>query len=113
MEDEEQSSEIFSTLPTDLEEYREAINEFVEKFASQVEAMETAAATSDFTRIRELAHWAKGSGGTAGFPMLTLPSTELGAAARTENLVEVKRQIAKLQSYSKRMRGHSEPIASA
>ena len=113
MEDAEQSSEIFSTLPTDLEEYREAINEFVEKFASQVEAMETAAATSDFTRIRELAHWAKGSGGTAGFPMLTLPSTELGAAARTENLVEVKRQIAKLQSYSKRMRGHSEPIASA
>ncbi len=113
MEDPDQASEIYSTLPTNLEEYQEAINEFVEKFASQVEAMEAAAATSDFARIRELAHWAKGSGGTAGFPMLTLPATELGAAARAENLVEVKRQIAKLQSYAKRMRGHSEPITSA
>lgn len=104
---------IESTLPTHLVEYCEAINEFVEKMREQVDEMEAAAAAKNFQLLRELAHWAKGSGGTAGFNIVTTPATELGIAARAEDIDAVNRQIASLKSIASRLRGPSEqPVSS-
>lgn len=44
--------------------------------------MQTAFSDHDFDQLAELAHWLKGSGGTAGFHEFTDPAKELEQLAR-------------------------------
>jgi HPt (histidine-containing phosphotransfer) domain-containing protein len=68
---------IISELPMDDLEFRDIVAEFVDRLKEQLNAMATAADAGDFEELARLAHWLKGSGGTAGFPVLTQPAVEL------------------------------------
>ena len=71
-----------STLPTDDTEFREIVEEFIERFCERLERMRTYFELGDYPRLVELAHWLKGAGGTAGFLDLTRVAGELEQAAR-------------------------------
>ena len=64
-------------LPLDDEAFREIVEEFSAKLQRQVERMKLAYAAEDWTELVELAHWLKGSGGTAGYEQFTIPSSRL------------------------------------
>ena len=64
-------------LPLDDETFREIVLEFSGKLACQVERMKLAYAAEDWNELIELAHWLKGSGGTAGYEQFTIPSSRL------------------------------------
>jgi len=69
-------------LPTDDPDYRAIVEEFIERLEERLEAMKRAASEGDMEQIRELAHWLKGTGGTAGFQVFSDAATSLGDAAR-------------------------------
>ncbi len=88
---------ITSSLPTDDPDFREVVEEFVEKLDEQLRAMQTAWEQRELTRVASLAHWLKGSGGTAGFDAFTQPAKRLEALAGEERLDDVADAIAELQ----------------
>jgi HPt (histidine-containing phosphotransfer) domain-containing protein len=69
-------------LPLDDESFREIVEEFSVKLASQVEQMKLAYAAEDWDQLVELGHWLKGSGGTAGYEQFTIPSGRLERLAK-------------------------------
>ena len=73
---------IHSTLPTDDVEFCEIIAEFESRLREKLAAMRTAFAEQDFEDLAQLAHWLKGSGGTAGFHDFTDLAKELEQLAR-------------------------------
>jgi signal transduction histidine kinase/CheY-like chemotaxis protein/HPt (histidine-containing phosphotransfer) domain-containing protein len=75
-------SALVSGLPTDDPDFREIVEEFVEKLHRQVESMRIARSAGDRGALAALAHWLKGSGGTAGFDAFTDPARRLEQAAR-------------------------------
>ena len=84
---------LVSTLPDDDPEFLEILDEFVAKLPSRLAAMRSAAGRGDFEEVAGLAHWLKGSGGTAGFLPLTEPSRRLERAARDGHPPEVEAAI--------------------
>ena len=75
-------SPIYCSLPMDDVEFRGIAQEFMARMAEKLEAMREAAARGDARELALLAHWLKGSGGTAGFDAFTEPARELEEAAR-------------------------------
>ena len=70
---------VFSTLPMEDPEFREIVQEFVDRLQPQIAAMQRACQQHDFKELAQLAHWLKGAGGTAGFAVLTEPARRLEA----------------------------------
>jgi len=66
-------------------------------------AMEKAWRTRDFTTLSELAHWLKGSGGTAGFPDFTAPARLIEELAQRQALDEVEEVLAEVHKLGRRM----------
>jgi two-component system sensor kinase len=77
----ERLGSIVSTLPEDDLEFREIIEEFVEQLHLHLEGMRRALAQRDFQRVKERAHWLKGTGGMAGFDVLRAAALRLEHAA--------------------------------
>jgi CheY-like chemotaxis protein len=94
---------IRTTLPEEDPEFCQIVQEFVEKFRSQVTAIAGAWEKGDLAGLAALAHWVKGSGGTAGFPALTDPARALERAAREQRLDEVASSIASLHDLASRI----------
>ncbi|HVW01313.1 MAG TPA: ATP-binding protein [Planctomycetaceae bacterium] len=94
---------IVSTLPADDAEFVEIIQEFVERLKQQLSAMELAHAGRDAAELARLAHWLKGSGGTAGFPMLTPVSQQLEAAAKQGDLDAAAQPLAEIRIIASRI----------
>lgn len=65
--------------------YRVIIERFVEKLDSQLVELRSAAKNQNYSRLAELAHWLRGSGGTVGFLEFTEPAIELEQAAKAGN----------------------------
>ncbi len=85
---------IHSTLPTDDIDFCEIIAEFETRLRQKLDGMRTALSDRDFDELALLAHWLKGSGGTAGFHEFTDLAKELerlargsGDEAQIENIV--------------------------
>ena len=74
---------IHSTLPTDDPDFCEIIAEFADRLREKLVLMHRAADDRQLEPLAQLAHWLKGSGGTAGFPDFTDPAAELLHLART------------------------------
>ena len=85
---------LISTLPMDDADFREIVEEFVERLKQKLAEMEAACAAEARDELAGLAHWLKGAGGTAGFALLTESGRELEAVVRNEPLAEVERQLA-------------------
>lgn len=74
-----------SSLPTDDPDFREIVVEFIETLHEDLEKMRQAWAERDLPTLARLVHGLKGSGGAAGFDVLT------EAAKRLETLVKQQR----------------------
>ncbi len=94
---------IVSTLPSDDPEFCEIIVEFINRMQTQLESMRQAHSGGDLKELASLAHWVKGSGGTAGFHPLTEPARHLEQIAKEQRLDEIAGAIASLQELADRM----------
>ncbi len=74
---------VHSSLPTDDVEFCEIIAEFESRLRQKSSAMREAFSERDLDELAQLAHWLKGSGGTAGFHAFTDLAKELEQLART------------------------------
>ncbi len=96
---------LLSSLPVDDPEFREIVVEFIEALQRNVEKLRAAVAARDFGGVATLAHWLKGSGGTAGFAPFTRPAGLLERAAKQhdepgveEHLQEIVALVARVHS---------------
>jgi PAS domain S-box-containing protein len=87
---------IKSTLPIDIPEFQEIVDQFVDNLDEDMRQMRQAWEQRDFPSLREKAHRLKGTGGTVGFPAFTKPAEALQKCA--ENRVEenVEQLLAEL-----------------
>src|SRR5262249_30824721 len=77
-----ESGQLFSTLPMDDADFRQIVEQFRFRLAEKIVEMQTALQNSDFPELARLAHWLKGTGGGAGFAILTDLAVELERAAK-------------------------------
>ena len=101
---------IESTLPTDDPDFREIVVEFVDRLHAQLGEIETAWQGRELARVASLAHWLKGSGGTAGFGDFTAPAARLERVAKEARLEDVQAGIDELVALASRV---VSPVAAA
>ena len=94
---------IFSELPTDDADLREIVAEFVDCLHVKLPAMQEAHARGDLAELARLAHWLKGSGGSAGFPALTAPARHVEKLARDAQCDAIEAALAELMEISARI----------
>jgi PAS domain S-box-containing protein len=70
------------TLPVEIEEFREIVEQFVVGLPPLLSAMRSAWDDGNYVTLRELAHKLKGTGGTVGFSAFTRPAQSLQHAAK-------------------------------
>jgi PAS domain S-box-containing protein len=92
-----QGSALKSTLPMDDPDFREVVLEFVDRLDQRLDELQTAWEQRELSQIATLAHWLKGSGGTAGFNAFTAPARKLEQLAKTESLDQIEQTIQDLR----------------
>ncbi len=73
---------IVSALPGDDAAYREIIEDFRIELTARLVEMNACCDRNDFEGLAKLAHWLKGTAGTAGFDHFTIPAIRLERYAR-------------------------------
>lgn len=73
---------IVSALPWEDTDYREIIRDFRIELAVKLVEMNDCCDQNDFEGLARLAHWLKGTAGTAGFDHFTIPAIRLERYAR-------------------------------
>lgn len=104
---------LVSRLPIDDPEFREIVLAFIERFRQQLQVMHEAWQAGRLEELGRLAHWLKGSGGTAGFPILTETARALGKALHEGDEAGVEEKLAELSRLSTRLALPEEPLAAA
>jgi len=97
---------ITSTLPIEDPDFREVVVEFAGKLSDQLKAMESAWQDRELSKISSLAHWLKGSGGSAGFDVFTKPARQLEELVKADNddqLQQIERTIDELKELASRI----------
>jgi len=94
---------IVSSLPADDPEFAEIILEFIERFSDKLEEIDTAWNNGQLEELANLAHWLKGSGGTAGFAQCTEPAARLEQFAKTNQATDIPPTIASLRTLHQSM----------
>ena len=97
------NSAIYSTLPLDDWEFREIVEEFIQRLREKLVAMQVALEQGRGEELRSLAHWLKGAGGSAGFPMFTEPAKNLEQVARQNHLEEAGPWLDQIVSITERL----------
>jgi HPt (histidine-containing phosphotransfer) domain-containing protein len=101
--------ELVSSLPSDDPEFCQIILEFVDRLHHQLGAMQQAFDKEDLSELASLAHWLKGSGGTAGFAALTDPARKLEQLAREKKVTEIASAIENLHNLADRIQVPAAP----
>src|SRR6185503_8083506 len=104
-------SVICSSLPSDDADFREIIDEFVQRLHEQLGQMQSAYESRELSQVASLAHWLKGSGGTAGFDAFTVPARKLEESAKAGSLEEIEASIAELRELTSRVYVPSQPAS--
>ena len=94
---------IVSALPMDDIEFREIVLEFVDRLHEQLEAMDAAYESAEYENLAKLAHWLKGSGGTAGFNEFTEPARRLEEYAKSASVDKLRPAIQFLRDLTERI----------
>jgi HPt (histidine-containing phosphotransfer) domain-containing protein len=89
------------------------VAEFVDRLNQQVGAMKKAADEHDLAQVAFLAHWLKGSGGTAGFDVFTGPARHLEQLAKAGELSHITDALAEIQALVERVERPNVPTAVA
>ena len=107
------STPLFSRLPTNNPRAASIVERFVQRLSDQLDVMNDARARHDFAQIAEIAHWLKGTGGSAGFDAFTEPAEQLAEAALGNNEQGVDETIAILRGLANRIQLPQEKITAA
>jgi signal transduction histidine kinase/HPt (histidine-containing phosphotransfer) domain-containing protein/ActR/RegA family two-component response regulator len=94
---------LFSTLPTEDPDFREIVEEFIERLHTQLTAMQQAFAGQDFAELARLAHWLKGAGGTAGFSAFSQPARRLESLVKDQQCAEIEATITEIRHLAERL----------
>jgi PAS domain S-box-containing protein len=94
---------IKSTLPMDDPEFLEIVVEFADRLQEQLAKMQEAWEHRELAELAGLAHWLKGSGGTAGFPAFTKPAATLEKLAKENRPDEIAAALADVCDLAKRV----------
>jgi signal transduction histidine kinase/DNA-binding response OmpR family regulator len=78
------------------------VQQFVDKLAGEVQALNRAHEKNDFLKLATLAHWLKGAAGTVGFDEFTKPATELEIVAKANNREKVSTLLEQINSLQQR-----------
>lgn len=96
---------IHSTLSVGGAKAQAIVDKFLAQFAENMQKMARHLEDGEFDELADLAHWAKGTGGTVGFPILTEFAGKLEKFARDENRDHAKRIYADLEHIAQRLMG--------
>jgi CheY-like chemotaxis protein/HPt (histidine-containing phosphotransfer) domain-containing protein len=99
---------ILSTLPTEDPDFADIVEEFVKRLQQQLGEMQSAYEQKELDRVAQLAHWLKGSGGSAGFNAFTSPAKQLEDAAKASDLESIAAQIEELKAIAARVASPSQ-----
>jgi CheY-like chemotaxis protein/HPt (histidine-containing phosphotransfer) domain-containing protein len=94
---------IYSLLPTDDEELRDVVLEFIDTLSNKMVEMETAWDAGDFESLEQLAHWLKGAGGTVGFRCFTSSAAELERSASSGDRTGTASSLSVLRGLQQRV----------
>ena len=94
---------LISKLPTDDADFREIVVQFGERLDEQLSAMRVAAADRDFHELAALAHWLKGTSGSAGFPDFYAPADALETLARQQQSDRIDGTLATIEALAARI----------
>lgn len=96
-----QSKPIASALPCDDVDFQEIVEDFLSSFELRLESMKCAFELQSYDELTDVAHWLKGAGGTAGFPILTEVGGKLEQASRRIEIESISLhldQLSQIQS---------------
>ncbi len=79
---------------------------FIERLHEQLDLMWKASAAEDHGEVAELAHWLKGSGGTAGFDAFTEPARALEVAAKQGQSSQIGVCLTQIERLAERTAAH-------
>ncbi len=91
---------LVSTLPTEIPEFREIVEQFVDGLEPMIDELHQAWANRDFEELQSLAHRLKGTGGTVGFADFTNPAERLQRQAEANIEDEIEELLAELSELS-------------
>jgi two-component system, sensor histidine kinase len=94
---------ITSELPLDDPEFVEIVRDYVESLTTELNRMQDAVNARDAAAVGRLAHWLKGSGGTAGFPCFTNPAAQLGVVAAAGQWPEAEQLMQMIRNLRHRL----------
>ncbi len=100
----QQGEPIVSSLPMEKPVFREIASEFVEHLTKNLTAMRDASDNQDLKSLGALAHWLKGSGGTAGFAAFTEPAAQLEQAAKASSRQEIDQWLREINQLAGRIK---------
>ena len=76
---------------------RAVVRKFAQQMPERMAAIEQAWSEHDFATLAALAHWLKGSGGTAGYDAFTAPARALELAAKAQDDREAQARVVELR----------------
>jgi HPt (histidine-containing phosphotransfer) domain-containing protein len=85
------------------EDFRHIVIEFVQRLRQQLDEMERVHEAGDYIQLSKLAHWLKGSGGTAGFGEFTEPARCLEEFAKQGETTEALATITLIRQLTERI----------
>jgi CheY-like chemotaxis protein/HPt (histidine-containing phosphotransfer) domain-containing protein len=100
---ESRNDRLVSLLPTDDADFRDIVAQFVDRLTEQLAAMQTALVSGNYDELTRLAHWLKGTGGSAGFPDLTDLARQLEQSARARQADNARMTIRQLEQMARRI----------
>jgi len=92
-----------STLPIEDPEFLEIVQEFADRLHEQIGEMQKAWEQQELSQLASLAHWLKGSGGTAGFHAFTNPAAKLERLVKEKRLDEISAALADVRDLGRRV----------
>ena len=94
---------IYSSLPADDMQFQAIVADFAERLRDEVRQMKQDLLKRNYKSLASRAHWLKGSGGTLGFDVFSVPARELEAAAKAEDQSAVTRHVNDISGYASRV----------
>jgi CheY-like chemotaxis protein len=94
---------INSKLPTDDPEFAEIVVDFVAALERETVKLRDAVDSRDPRQTQSIAHWVKGSGGTAGFPCLTAPAMQLHDSVQANDWDNADKLLLTIEDYLSRL----------
>ncbi|MCA9015167.1 MAG: response regulator [Planctomycetaceae bacterium] len=94
---------IVSDLPTEIPQIFVIVEDFIQRLSGKIQEMQAALELKDWSRLADLAHWLKGTGGTAGFSCLTESALQLELVAKRNEQEPAAALLVELTKLAQRL----------